>query len=67
MASKAQLKASKKYCDKNTFIKSVRFNHITESYLIEYIDNSKEPFATLVKRLIREELSKKDKHEEIDI
>ncbi len=61
MASKAQLKASKKYCDKNTFIKSVRFNHITESDLIEYIENSHEPFATLVKRLIREEIKSKMK------
>ena len=61
MASKAQLKAIKKYCDKNTFVKSVRFNHITESDLIEYIEKSKEPFATLVKRLIREEIKSKMK------
>lgn len=61
MASKAQLKAIKKYCDKNTFVKSVRFNHITESDIIEFIKKSHEPFATLVKRLIREEIKSKMK------
>ena len=61
MVSKEQIKEIKKYCDKNTFVKSVRFNHITESDLIEYIEKSKEPFATLVKRLIREEIKSKMK------
>ena len=58
MASKAQLKASKKYCDNNTFVKTIRFNNVTESEIINYINQSKEPFATLVKRLIREEIKK---------
>ena len=58
MTSKAQLKASKKYCDNNTFVKTIRFNNVTESEIINYINKSKEPFATLVKRLIREEIKK---------
>lgn len=58
MASKAQLKASKKYCDNNTFVKTIRFNNVTESEIINYINQSKEPFATLVKRLIKEEIKK---------
>lgn len=56
MASKAQLEANKRYNNKNTFIKTIRFNKVTESEIIDYINQSNEPFATLVKRLIREEI-----------
>lgn len=61
MASKAQLKANKRYNDRNTFVKTIRFNNVTESEIINYINKSKEPFATLVKRLIREEIKSKMK------
>lgn len=56
MASKAQLEANKRYNNKNTFIKTIRFNKVTESEIIDYINQSNEPFATLIKRLIREEI-----------
>lgn len=61
MASKAQLEANKRYNDKNTFIKTIRFNKVTESEIIDYINQSDEPFATLVKRLIQEEIKSLNK------
>ena len=61
MASKAQLEANKRYNDKNTFIKTIRFNKVTESEIIEFINQSDEPFATLVKRLIQEEIKSLNK------
>lgn len=61
MASKAQLEANKRYNDKNTFIKTIRFNKVTESEIIDYINQSNEPFATLVKRLIQEEIKSLNK------
>lgn len=61
MASKAQLEANKRYNERNTFVKTIRFNNATESEIINYINQSKEPFATLVKRLIQEEIKSLNK------
>lgn len=46
------------YNKKNTIIKPIRFNFLTEKDMLTYIENKDEKFSSYVKRLIKEDMEK---------
>lgn len=61
MVSEANKRATLKYRKKVMVRKTIEFNRRTEIDIIEYLENDAEPFATKCKRLIREEMQRKNK------
>lgn len=59
VASKKKIAYDIGYQKENTITKTVRFGKNTEKELCEYIANLSEPFASYVKRLIKEDMNKK--------
>lgn len=54
MASKAQINASKRYDEKNTIMKSIKFNIHNDADILERIEQV--AFQTYVKELIRKDI-----------
>lgn len=54
MASKAQINASKRYDEKNTITKSIKFNIHNDADILERIEQV--AFQTYVKELIRKDI-----------
>lgn len=55
MASKAQINASKRYDEKNTIMKSIKFNLHNDADILERIQKV-EHFQTYIKELIRKDI-----------
>lgn len=58
MGNESLKRAKKKYNEKITINKTVQFNKNTEHDLIDFLEKSELPFGTLVKELLRKEMSK---------
>lgn len=58
MDNESLKRAKKKYNEKSTINKTVQFNKNTEHDLIDFLEKSELPFGTLVKELLRKEMSK---------
>lgn len=61
MATEAQRRARNRNNAKNQITKTVAFYKSTENDLIDYLENLDIPFATYVKKLIKEDIVKKEK------
>ena len=61
MVSESNKRAASKYKKKVIVQKSLEFNRNTDLDILEYLENDAEPFATKCKRLIREEMQRKNK------
>lgn len=61
MATEAQRRARNRNNAKNQITKTVAFYKNTESNLIEYVESLDIPFTTYVKKLIKEDIIKKEK------
>ena len=61
MVSESNKRAASKYKKKVIVRKSLEFNRNTDLDILEYLENDAEPFATKCKRLIREEMQRKNK------
>ena len=58
MGNESLKRAKKKYNERTVMNKTVQFNKNTESDLIGFLEKSSIPFGTLVKDLLRKEMSK---------
>lgn len=56
--SEALKRAQAKYDKANTAMKCVKFNRNTEKDELHWLESRDEPFATYIKRLIREDMKK---------
>lgn len=58
MVSEAQRRATDRYLKAHTVQKCMRINRETEKGLLAWVESRDEPFATYVKRLIREDMER---------